>query len=108
MGVPSNIKDDGRISLTAKQVAAIRSRYWVGGWKQTELAEHYNITQGNVNAIVHNRTWDHQPFPVDAAAARNKVLAEQAEANRLAEQAAKVAARKEARKAAKQELQVAA
>jgi predicted DNA-binding protein YlxM (UPF0122 family) len=43
--------------LTVEQVAEIRRLYAEGGISQVELAEKFNTTNSNINAIIHNTRW---------------------------------------------------
>lgn len=48
----------GMSKLTETQVLAIRSAYAGGGVSQPDLAARYNVTQANVWAVLHRKTWD--------------------------------------------------
>lgn len=48
---------NGRVRLTAAQVAAIRSEYAAGGVTQDALAERYGVSRSHVSGIVAGRFW---------------------------------------------------
>lgn len=44
-------------NMTKEKAHRIRELYFTGLWKQTELAEMYNIRQGSVSRIVSGAVW---------------------------------------------------
>lgn len=62
MGKPTNIKTDDRVSLDVAKVRQMRKLRWVSGWTTIDLAEKFDVTQGNISAIVNGNTWKHVSF----------------------------------------------
>lgn len=50
----------GGSKLSSNQVKEIRRRF-VGGHKQTDLANAFGVTKGNINLIVRGKSWSHLP-----------------------------------------------
>lgn len=50
---------NGNHRLTEDEVRDIRQMYSTGDWTQRELAEQFNVSQGNVAFIIKNKTWRH-------------------------------------------------
>lgn len=49
----------GHSTLTPEKVLSLRKEYKDEGFTQKQLAEKYQITQGNVSNILKNRIWKH-------------------------------------------------
>lgn len=46
-----------RYKLSVDQVSSIRQKYAAGGISQAALATEYNVSESNINSIIHSRTW---------------------------------------------------